>query len=561
MNAEDGAAARLIAERLRAADDRELEALFAERHVLAASGAWRDFFDAAEWLLLPEHVANALSVLPRDAVWRLASGEPLTTLALTDEAGLALPAVARALGGTSPTPTPGQEPPAATGAAAEHAAERAFTTITALADILLRALGAPLARVGTGALSATERRRLVDEQIVAAPGEADALVRLAGATGLLRGHDRVFGVTAAGAAWIEHSTPERWAVLAARLRDALPDGLRRGEGWIDPALWPDAYPLDDAWPDKARGWLEFARLVGVVADGDPPTEPAWAAPLRRGGAPDTAALAEFLPHEVDRVYLQNDLTAISPGPLAPALDVRLRRMARRESHAQASSYRFSEPSLTEALGTGETAASMRAFLEEISLTGVPQPLAYLLDRIADRHGLVRVSSDPERGHTVVTSTDPHLLRTLGVDQSLQSLGLVHEGERLRTAAAADTVFWALADARYPAVRVDAAGDPLPRDRRRVLPDPARPADAAALIERLREGHAADGDAAWLERELEAAVKDRATLAVEVNMPDGSVREMRLDATGLGGGRLRGRDAGADVERTLPVSLIRSARRV
>ncbi len=41
----------------------------------------------------------------------------------------------------------------------------------------------------------------------------------------------------------------------------------------------------------------------------------------------------------------------------------------------------------------------------------------------------------------------------------------------------------------------------------------------------------------------------------VRLPDGSARVFRLEATGLGGGRLRGRDRAADVERTLPLSHI------
>jgi len=46
--------------------------------------------------------------------------------------------------------------------------------------------------------------------------------------------------------------------------------------------------------------------------------------------------------------------------------------------------------------------------------------------------------------------------------------------------------------------------------------------------------------------------------VTVGMPDGSTRDLLLEATGIGGGRLRGRDRAADVERTLPVSSIRAA---
>ena len=40
------------------------------------------------------------------------------------------------------------------------------------------------------------------------------------------------------------------------------------------------------------------------------------------------------------------------------------------------------------------------------------------------------------------------------------------------------------------------------------------------------------------------------------MPDGSVVDYLLEPTGVGGGRLRGRDRAADIERTLPLSSVR-----
>jgi hypothetical protein len=43
------------------------------------------------------------------------------------------------------------------------------------------------------------------------------------------------------------------------------------------------------------------------------------------------------------------------------------------------------------------------------------------------------------------------------------------------------------------------------------------------------------------------------------MPDGTEREFTIEATGLGGGRLRGLDRAVDVERTLPVSSISGIR--
>lgn len=557
--------ARALAERLARAGDGELATLFARR-LVPANVSWHDFFDAAEALLAPESVARAVTELPRDELADLAAGSGAERLGLTDETGSPYAAVRDALAGAAPTRTPDGVPEPATERAAAHAAERAFTTASALADLLLLTLRTPLGRVGAGTVGAADRRRLAQQEIVRDADEADDLIALAEAAGLLTAGERQWLVTLDGAAWVRESTGERWSRLATRLRDALPAGVRTASGgWIDPALWPDAYPLDETWPARAERWRTLLRLAGLVTEGTAApwsAEPAWATALRQGGAADPAPLVALLPHEVDRVFLQNDLTAISPGPLAPALDVRLQGMALRESHAQASSYRFTEASIIGALSSGETAESILTFLSSLSLTGVPQPLEYLVQRIADRHGLVRVSREPDTGHTIVSSRDHGLLETIAVDQALRALGFVQDGRMLRTRAAREAVYWALADAKYPVVALDDHGGSETLDRNRVATAPSDPDPSArygGVIERLRAAHGSDADAAWLERELENAVRAKSLLAVEVALPDGSTRTFTLEATGLGGGRLRGRDRGADVERTLPVKSITSIR--
>lgn len=552
----------MIAERLAAAADHELSTLFAEHRIAPGANpasSWNDLFDVAETLLQPDHIATALARTDRELLADLSSGVPRRTLTLTDDAGLALPAVAARLAReTVARADPATSSPADETSAA-HAAERAFTTLAALTDIVISTLAKPLVRVGSGALSAVERRRLTDERVAGTPDEADLLVRLASATGLLRAQDRQIGATDDGSAWVRLSTAKRWSMLATRLRDALPNGLRDGRGWIDTARWRGAYPLDGAWEAQAETWLSFARLVGLIADGPQYMEPAWAAPLRLGDDPDPALLTGLMPGEVDRVFLQNDLTAISPGLLEPALDVRLRGMTTRESHAQASAYRFTEGSITRALSTGETSDGMREFLTELSLTGIPQPLEYLIRRSADRHGLVRVSEDTATGLTIVSTPERDLLRTLEVDRAIGGLGLAAHGEVLRSRAPRDVVFWALTDARYPAIALNDDGSVAHAERHGVVASVGGDDPYADLIARLRDAHGEGSDRAWLERELDAAIRDKAALVVAVRMPDGSERELTLEPTGLGGGRLRGRDAAAEVERTLPIGLIASVR--
>jgi hypothetical protein len=150
---------------------------------------------------------------------------------------------------------------------------------------------------------------------------------------------------------------------------------------------------------------------------------------------------------------------------------------------------------------------------------------------------------------------------MAVDQALRPLALaVHVGS-LTTRVGQDATYWALADARYPASLVGPDGTIIVRRRHPasdITASGSDDEDYASLLARLRSGQGPDADAAWLDRELEAAVRAKAVLRVTVGMPDGSTRELLLEATGIGGGRLRGRDRAADVERTLPVSSIRAA---
>lgn len=577
-----GSDARTLAHQLAERGDASLAELLASRRV-SPGAAWNDTFDAAEQLLEPASLSRAIVDLTRDEATALAraieSGaapagaarDALIARALLDADGAPWGAVSAALDAAraaaetaamSPTPemspTPQMSPRQEQNDA--ESAERAFTASASLADVLQAALSAPLGRIGAGTLGAVDRRRLIEIGAVADAAAADDLVTIAERTGLLAAEERALLVTPRGVAWLHSTTLERWAAVADGLIRALPDAVRGAAGgWIATDTWGGARPFDSSWPARAEGEAALLRRWALLGHGDAP--PPWARAAAAGGALDLAGLAALLPPEVDRVYLQNDLTAIAPGSLAPHLDMRLRSMARRESRAQASSYRFTSESIADALTAGETAQTLRTFLEGVSLTGLPQPLAYEIERSASRHGALRVGPDGQ-GRTRVTSDDEALLRTIAVDQALRPLGLVQIGDGLVTRSSPDTAFWLIADARYPVVAVDADGARRALDRHRLAAEPAPMPTAsevyADLIARLRAGQSGDADAAWLGRELEQAVRARATIVVAVRVPgapDGDEREFTIEATGLGGGRLRGLDRHVDVERTLPVSSI------
>jgi len=538
-----------------------------------ASAPWRDCFDAAEALLEPSSIDRALTTLPRPLLRALAAADvtpvdadargSLDARALLRDDDRPLAAVRDRLraalaadpGAIAPEP-PSREPDPAGEGAAAAAAERAASSVRALTDLLARIGEQPLAVTGGGAVTAVDRRALIEAGIVADGAELEDLIALASPPGLLTLVRRAWQLTDIGETWLSQATAERWAVVARGWREGLPAALRTAAGgYLPPAEWPGAVPLDPRWPDAVDMQRSRALRWGLIAAAG--SEPAWAAPLRRGDDPDAAALAAMLPAEIDKIYLQADLTAIAPGPLRSPLDLRLRTMALRESRAEASTYRFTSDTLAAAVAAGEDAASIRAFLGDMSLTGIPQPLDYLIEQAEARHGLVHVGVDPA-GRTRVTSTDPQLLRTIAVDHALRAVGLTPEDESLVSGVSRDAVFWTLADARYPVIAVDAAGRPEPLrrhpPRERIVP--ADPADALMpLAEHLLAHSESDTGTAWLERELEQAVRTHSEVSVTVRMPDGTERSFTMEATGLGGGRLRGRDRAADIERTVPVSSI------
>ncbi|MCC4908832.1 helicase-associated domain-containing protein [Microbacterium sp. cx-59] len=572
----DSSDERALATMLAASDDAALADLFAARRVPVPNPA-HDFFDISAALLAENAIDKALIRLPGSLLRALADADDagvaasdrpaLNELALVDADGRPFHVVAARLRAlqSAPLPTahgPATEPEPSDERVTAAAGERAFSAVAALADVVVAALSAPLGRTGSGTVSVAERRRLVDDGAVADGDELDDLLALGADAGLLDDGERLWSATDDAAAWLSESTASRWAEVARSYAARLPSAVRTVDGgFLPPDAWPASYPLDPDWPARATALMRRGRRWGILTENG--SEPAWTTALRRHGEPDIEALSAHLPPEVDRVYLQADLTAISPGPLVPAAEQRLRSMAVRETRAQATTYRFTAESLTAAVSAGETPDTIRAFLGELSLTGIPQPLDYLIETTASRHGLLRVSTDPASGRTVVRSADPQLLATIAVDQALRPVGLVHDGATLVSRASRDTVYWSLFDARYPVVAVG-DDDGVQRLSRRSSRDMSTSADAAEryarLIQTLRLAHGPDADAAWLERELEQAVRGRTLIEVDVRLPDASTRTFVLEATGIGGGRLRGLDRAADVERTLPLKSIAGVRR-
>ncbi|WP_370092813.1 helicase-associated domain-containing protein [Streptacidiphilus sp. MAP12-20] len=162
------------------------------------------------------------------------------------------------------------------------------------------------------------------------------------------------------------------ASLTARVRWQRP--LRGGELRDRLVSWT----LDEAEQLGLTGRRALARFAVPLLDGDE--------------ASAEARLAPLLPEPLDQVILQPDLTAIAPGPLHTPLAQTLAVAADVESKGGATVYRFTPDSVRRALDAGRSAAELHAFLADHSSTPVPQPLSYLVDDVARRHGRLRIGA-------------------------------------------------------------------------------------------------------------------------------------------------------------------------
>ncbi|QAV70067.1 hypothetical protein ESZ53_06225 [Salinibacterium sp. UTAS2018] len=603
-------AALLLAAQLRALDDNHLLELLRSRVVRANSVS--DFFDLADALQQPTSVERVLSTLDRPT---------LATLAvIADTASLSAAEVAAALGHfgadelavqrrldrlmslallihragrySAPDgvtdqlagwpfddlPTTGElleTPPPSTLTSVEPsqrdstdsiAAENAFSTTNEVTELINQLRSSPVRDLARGGVSLPDSKRLAASMSVPLDKVA-GLVDIAERAGLIATTNAQWMPTAAAAEWMARGAADRWVHLAEAWQQGVPDNIRTiladrvqsfwGSGVEDYVRW--LFPAGvDAMLQRLRRYARDARLLGVTAEQLPSS--AGIALLTRSPAEAAAVMAESFPNEVHQVYVQPDLTVISPGPLAPQLDARLRVIADVETRALASTYRISRSSLHHAMTLGETLEGMRSFLAEISLTGVPQPVDYLLNEAAARHGLVRVGVN-SAGGSYVSSPDSVMLQSIAVDPNFGPFGLRHEGAHLVSRFGVEQLFWSLSDARYPVAAEDAEGQILSLRRDQVstaTPDEAHDSAPEQLLVKLRNGQGGangDEDQAWLSRQIEVAIRNKLLLRVTVKMPDDREVEYTLEPSSVAAGRMRGLDRAADIERTLPLKSI------
>ncbi|MEU1281697.1 helicase-associated domain-containing protein [Streptomyces sp. NPDC005805] len=310
-----------------------------------------------------------------------------------------------------------------------------------------------------------------------------------------------------------------------------------------------------------------------------------AAEARRARA--ATLLAPLLPEPLDHVLLQADLTAVAPGPLERPLAETLSVLADVESKGGATVYRFTPGSVRRALDAGRTASDLHTFLAAHSRTPVPQPLSYLIDDVARRHGHLRIGA----AGAYVRCDDDTLLGEILADRRAQPLGLRRLAPTV-LAAQADpgTLLEGLRAMGYAPAAESAEGDVLitraharrtpPRTPPAPVPDgppvpdrtllgaavrAIRAGDRAATVERkplpsaaarpLANGELPRTTAAETLATVQAAALTGSALWIGYVNADGAASQRVIAPVRVEGGFVTGYDHTADEVRTYPLHRI------
>lgn len=376
-----------------------------------------------------------------------------------------------------------------------------------------------------------------------------------------------------------------------------PESVRERLCWQRPRRMPDelrerlcAATLAEAelLGVTGRGALaSYARPLGSVAAtaaaaaGEPPAGPAEAA----------SELARLLPDPVDYFLLQADLTAVAPGPLRREPGQVLAVAADIESTGGATVYRFTPTSVRRALDAGWSAADLHDFLSKWSRTPVPQPLSYLIDDGARRHGQLRVG----QAQGYVRCDDEALLVQLLADRRSDPLRLRRIAPTvLVSPAAPDLLLERLREMGFaPAAEAQDGGvltlgqatrRTPPRVAPRPVPDGPPPADAellSAAVRAIRTGDHAAGSAppmgskplgrgggalphtspAMTLAALESAANSGSVVSIGYLGADGVAGARVLAPVRVGGGFVTAFDHTAEEMRTYPLHRITGTARL
>ncbi|MGB3040984.1 MAG: helicase-associated domain-containing protein [Candidatus Nanopelagicales bacterium] len=128
----------------------------------------------------------------------------------------------------------------------------------------------------------------------------------------------------------------------------------------------------------------------------------------------------IMPPATEEFLAQADLTLVVPGPPSPTLRSLLNLVADLESSGGAAVFRVTPSSVSRILDTGRSPAEIIEELTKRSVTPLPQPMEYLINDVARRHGSVRIGAV----NSYLRSDDEALIAAMLSHPQATALGLV-----------------------------------------------------------------------------------------------------------------------------------------
>jgi Helicase conserved C-terminal domain len=274
---------------------------------------------------------------------------------------------------------------------------------------------------------------------------------------------------------------------------------------------------------------------------------------------DELGVESALPKPVDHILIQADNSAIAPGPLTVEIANELGTIADIESRGGATVYRFSEASIRRGLDHGKTGDHIKDFLKRTSKTPVPQPLEYLINDVAKRHGRLRIGA----AATYLRCEDEGLIAQILHDKKIESLQLRKLAPQvLISEVSAPEVLISLREAGYLPAAENASGILVsaPAIRRaksrpkppRVIPEQGTPNDVViqSAVRAIRVGEKATSHKS---REiprttpnetleiLNQFIEEQASLTIGYADTNGGVSNRLIDPLSISLGTLSARD--------------------
>lgn len=444
------------------------------------------------------------------------------------------------------------EIPSVTASDVDRAAINAHYTLLAITEILVQVDSHPIRATARGV--AVSDAKWIGRMLGWDPTDISHAFDLAAISELIQPIDGRWQLT-------EHS--ERWQIQDAKqklswflhaiasLDDNLPLDLKPGQQ-IE-AVVKNQYPLFKT----SHPLNNFSNLLALAVDG-------FATELIQTlstEGPEACAeeIASHLPKPVNQLIVQADLTMIAPGPIDYPTDRQIRLFAEPESVSLASNFRLTTTSVVHGMECGLSADDIKATLDRLSTTEIPQPVEYLLKDATEKFGSLTIISSAKG--SIIEARDSAMLAQIKNQSELRAFHFVPITEnQMLSKHDSDLLYFNIRSCGYPIIRIDEQSQVIsPRK------SPAKTVEAEdGLVEqiaKLRSSTPGDFTEAemGINRQLELSLKNKVTVEVVVSTRDGGQVRFELLPTSLSAGRLRGKDMHAETERTLPVSKIVSVK--